>query len=115
MAIVALEGMRFFAYHGLFEEEKVQGNDFEVDVWLETGKQVSKSDQLEDAIDYGIIYKVVASKMQIRRDLLETLVAEIGEELRKIFEKVGPIRVRVTKFAPPVGGECRKSFVEDTF
>ena len=29
MAIIALEGMRFFAYHGVFDHERANGNGFE--------------------------------------------------------------------------------------
>ncbi len=115
MAVVALEGMQFFAYHGLFEAEKKSGNDFEADVWIETGTAVSNSDQIEDALDYGAIYAVTEKAMSVRRDLLETLVAEIGTELRAQFPEVVSIKVRISKANPPVGGACRRSYVEDTF
>lgn len=115
MSIVALEGMRFFGYHGLFDAEKKAGNHFEVDVWIEAEQAVSNSDQIEDALDYGIIYQVTEKAMGVRRDLLETLVAEIGTNLRILFPNVIAIKVRVSKENPPVGGECRRSYVEDRF
>jgi 7,8-dihydroneopterin aldolase/epimerase/oxygenase len=36
MGIVEIEGMHFYAYHGHFEAERVVGNEFQVDVRLET-------------------------------------------------------------------------------
>ena len=36
MAVVALEGMQFFAYHGLHEEERLLGTQFILDVWINT-------------------------------------------------------------------------------
>ena len=36
MAVVALEEMEFFAYHGLHEEESVIGTHFILDVWIQT-------------------------------------------------------------------------------
>ena len=115
MSLVALEGMHFFAYHGLFEAEKQHGNDFEVDVWVETGKAVANTDRIEDALDYGAIYAVTRKAMEIRRDLLETLVGEIGATLRQQFPSVVWIKVRVSKANPPLGGVCKRSYVEDLF
>lgn len=115
MAIVALEGMYFRANHGLYEQERLHGNDFEVDVWIDTGKAVSTSDRIEDALDYAAIYTVVKAVMAERRDLLETLVATIGQKLRSDFPQVSSIRVRISKLQPPLDALCKRSFVEDQF
>lgn len=115
MAIVALEGMYFRANHGLYEQEKLHGNDFEVDIWVETGKPVSQSDAIEDALDYVAIFEAVKEEMGIRRDLLETLVARIGIRLRAKFPGVESIRVRISKMQPPLGIPCKRSIVEDCF
>jgi dihydroneopterin aldolase len=115
MAIVALEGMYFRAHHGLFAEEQQNGNDFEVDVWIDTGIPVSNSDQISDALDYVAVYEVVKAEMEVRRDLLETLVAGIGGNLRMKFPSVTSIRVKVSKMQPPLGAQVRRSTVEDIF
>ncbi|MGC9355356.1 MAG: dihydroneopterin aldolase, partial [Mariniphaga sp.] len=53
MGIVEIEGMRFYAYHGHFEAERVVGNEFQVDVQLETDcEAAATSDNLEDALNY---------------------------------------------------------------
>ena len=36
MATIALEGMRFYAYHGYYEEERTLGNEFILDVYVNT-------------------------------------------------------------------------------
>lgn len=116
MAIIALEGMRFFAHHGVFAEERLRGNHFEVDVWLDTGMaQLPESDQIEDALDYGKIYGVTKAIMAEPKNLLETLVHAIGKRLLEEFPQASAIRVRVAKENPPVEGECRRSSVEATF
>ncbi len=36
MPTIALEGMRFYAYHGYYEEERILGNEFILDVYVNT-------------------------------------------------------------------------------
>lgn len=116
MAIIALEGMRFFAEHGVFEEERILGNFFEVDVWVDAGKmRLPEKDSLDETLDYAVIYQTVARVMGERRHLLESLLVAIGEELIQTWPDVVSLRVRVTKENPPVGGDCRRAFVEDVF
>lgn len=116
MAIIALEGMRFFAYHGVFAEERQTGNDFQVDVWLDTGaRPLPDSDMLADTLDYGTVYAIVAKVMAEPKQLLETLVNAIGRQLMGAFGELEAATVRVSKENPPVSGVCRRSYVEATF
>ena len=116
MATIALEGMRFFAYHGVFAAERISGNHFEVDVWVDTGDvPLPDSDHIADALDYGKIYAVTQGVMAEPKNLLETLVNAIGQGVRAEFPAAASVRVRVAKENPPVAGACRRSSVEATF
>ncbi|MFM2376240.1 MAG: hypothetical protein RLZZ165_1337 [Bacteroidota bacterium] len=116
MAIIALEGMRFLAHHGVLEVERRDGNHFEVDVWVDCGSAaLPDSDELEDTYDYGKISRVAAEVMRVPRNLLETLVNEMGRRLMSEFPEVRSIRVRVSKENPIVDAPCRRSFVEAEF
>lgn len=116
MAIVALEGMRFFAYHGLYEEEQRTGNHFTVDLYMDTGKRpLAESDEISDTPDYARAYEIVEQVMGQRQNLLETLVSGIGKELVKEMRGIDSVRVRVAKENPPVRGECLRSYVEEIF
>lgn len=116
MAKIALEGIRFFAYHGLYPEEQKSGNHFEVDVYLDTGQRpLAVRDEIEETVDYAEVHRIVQEEMAIRANLLETLVRRIGERL--VLEMTGfdRVTVRVSKENPPVQGECRRSYVEAEF
>ena len=116
MAVVALEGMRFFSYHGLYPEEQASGNDFTVDIYMDTGQRpLSESDEISDTPDYARAYTVVEEVMQQRQNLLETLVVRIGKRLLKEIGGIDGVRVRVSKENPPVSGECKRSYVEAEF
>ena len=73
---IELEGMEFKAYHGCLDQEKVRGNAFTVDFrgQLDLSK-ASESDNLNDTVNYGEIYEIVAEEMSIPSELLENVVS----------------------------------------
>ena len=95
IGVLELEGMEFRAYHGCLEREKIAGNDFVVD---------AESDRLEDAVNYALIYEVVAEEMAKPSDLLENVAGRIVKALEKRFPEFESFSVRVSKKRPPVNG-----------
>ena len=112
---IELCGMKFFARHGCLEEERINGNEFVVDLscTLDLGK-ACRSDNLKDTIDYVRIYKTVSSQMERPSNLLENVAWRILQSVREEFPQLRDIRVCVSKKNPPVGGECEWSKVSIT-
>ena len=55
MQQISLEGMRFYAYHGVYEEEQIIGNYYTVDVYIHTDfSKASESDDIFETINYVI-------------------------------------------------------------
>ena len=75
---IELEGMEFHSFHGCLESERREGNLFTVDfrACLDLGKAAA-TDSLEDTLDYGRIYDIVAGQMQIPSDLIENVAGRI--------------------------------------
>lgn len=116
MAVIALEGIKLFAHHGLHEAEQREGNHFVVDVYVTSPiSAAADTDRIELTIDYERVYGVVNSAFSERVNLLESLVSRIGLALRKMYPEAGSVRVRVSKLDPPVGGEVFRAFVEDEY
>jgi dihydroneopterin aldolase len=116
MPIIALEGMQFFAHHGLYAYEQEHGNTFMVDVWLDLGETaLPDSDEVSDAVDYTLIYQAAADAMKVRVNLLETLVLRISQGLESLIPHWKSVRIRVSKMDPPVEGIAARSYVEETF
>lgn len=112
MGKIALEGMLFFAHHGVTDEEQKTGNRFSVDIRIEADLTLScTTDALEDTVDYGQIYGVVAEEMQIRSRLLEHVAQRIIRRVSQLFPSIRHIEVGVSKFNPPVGGVVHRSTV----
>ncbi|WP_372950764.1 dihydroneopterin aldolase [Mariniphaga sp.] len=112
MGIVEIEGMHFYAYHGHFEAERIVGNEFLVDVWLETDcLKAAASDNLEDALNYQAVYDLVKKEMQVKSHLLEHVAGRILDALLEEFTSIQKAKIKVSKLNPPMGGQIEKASV----
>lgn len=98
---IQLKGLRFFARHGVHDEEKILGGDFSVNISLAFSPG-SKISALEQTIDYVKVYELVKDEMRLPVELLETLAMNIAELLKKNFPIVNFIDIEITKMHPPV-------------
>ena len=116
MALIALEGMRFYAHHGFYEEEQIIGNYFVVDVYVESNpknyKKAVAEDDLYKTINYETIYLIVQREMKNNTKLLETLADKIVYHIKAHFDGLKEVKVRVKKENPPLPGTVARSFVE---
>ena len=109
MAKILVEGIKLYAYHGCMKEEAIIGGNYIVDVCIEADmSKPSKSDNLNDAIDYVIVYEIVKKEMAVRSKLIEHVAKRILGKLKKCFPKTNTIEVRVTKLNPPIDGDVEK-------
>lgn len=110
---ISLNGLEFYAYHGHFAEEQVVGNEFEVNAWLECDlKPASLSDNLEDALDYQQVYRIIKEEMMIPAKLLETLAGRILERFGNTFPQAKEAWIKIEKLNPPLGGKIKSVGVE---
>ena len=115
MGLVALEGMRFHAYHGFYDEEQILGNYFVVDVKITTDiGAAAATDELHETINYEMIYEITRIVMEQPVRLLETLVDGIIAGLKHQFSSIQDVHVSIKKENPPLGGEVAYSVVEDS-
>ena len=106
MGLLELEGLEFYSYHGCLPHEKAAGNLFTVDFKAETDmEKAAESDSLEDTIDYGKIYDIVADVMNGEHaGLIEHLAGKIIKNISARFPGLENFSVRVSKRRPPVNG-----------
>ena len=100
MLTVSLYGIKIHAPHGLYPEEHILGNAFEVDVdvWLPDA-------QPWPFADYTIIRQTVADIFQQPGQLLEKFTYNIHTALKEVFPVAEKIKVCVRKLHPPMPGE----------
>lgn len=109
---VRLEGMEFFAFHGVLRKEREEGNDFVVNLEFDYSGRCAASDDVADAVDYGTVFRTVSEIMRKQaRNLLETLADDISEHVMSAFPAIKRLEVEVRKKNPPVEGRCAWSSV----
>ncbi|RZS97069.1 dihydroneopterin aldolase [Cecembia calidifontis] len=116
MGKVALEGMEFHAYHGVFTEENKLGNRFTVDIHVETDfKKAMLNDKLGDTVDYVVLYKIAQSHMQEPVKLLEHLAHLMIKDIRTAFPDIKSVSITIKKHNPALGGVVNYSVVTVTY
>ena len=116
IGIIELEEMRFWAFHGCLESERRNGKLFLVDFRGELDmRKAAGSDNLEDTVNYGLVYDLVKEEMSVPSDLLENVAGRIVRRIAERFPEFVRFSVRVSKRRPPVGGPVQWSRVTLTF
>ena len=113
MGKVSLEEMEFYARHGYYEEERVIGNKYSVDVTIDVDfADAAQDDKLEGTVNYEKVYEIVQDVMSIDANLLEHLAGKMIKALKEAFPAINQVKVRVSKYNPPIKGLCKKAMVE---
>ena len=98
--------MEFMASHGVYEFEKQSLHKFLVTVaiWGEFGVAMA-SDNLQDTLDYSLVYNIAKEEMAVSADLIEHLAKRIGDRIAQIEFPIEEIHLQITKCEPPLEGE----------
>lgn len=110
---IALEDVRFHAYIGVLEQERIVGNEYAL--WIEADIAVSSgmaSDKLDLTISYADIYEEVRIEMSEPCALLETKAWLIGKRLRLRWPEIERLKVKICKTAPPIPGFMGSASIE---
>ena len=99
---IELKGLRFFAEHGMYAEERKVGNQFEIDlsVCYKVPKQVITS--MEQTVNYVEIYRIVEEEFSGHKQLLETCAMQICERLHEHFPEIKQVDISIKKINPPI-------------
>jgi 7,8-dihydroneopterin aldolase/epimerase/oxygenase len=103
---ILLEGLCFYAYHGVNQEERALGQRFTVDVVLAVDlRRPGQSDDLADTVSYSAVYKVVRGIVEREpRNLIEAVAEEIAAAVLTGFPQVAGVTVTVRKPEVPMKG-----------
>ncbi len=108
MGIIEIEGMEFYAYHGHYEEERVVGNRFLLDLRIEADcDMAANSDRIKDALNYQTAYKIIKEQMFQKSHLLENIAMRILDALFNNMKGINKATIKVRKMNPPMGGQIK--------
>jgi len=102
LVTVELTQLHFFAYHGLYAEERKTGNEFEINIAVSYAPVSGVITDIQETVNYVKLYELVKTEMQKPRDLLETLAIEITDFIHASFKGIKKIEVGVRKLYPPM-------------
>lgn len=102
---ITIKSLSFHAKHGHNEQERIDGNQFEIDiVAFGAFREVADQDDgLHQTFDYAKAEEIARSVMfGTSRKLIETLCKEIGDRIFSEFSIAQSLSVSVRKLSPPV-------------
>ena len=99
---ITLNELRFFAFHGLYPEEKITGNEFIVDMEVSFQPEQDTILGLADTINYASLYQLVKKRMEVPADLLETLAMDLANDIHHHFSRVNQFSIHIRKMHPPL-------------
>lgn len=99
---ILLNELRFFAFHGLYPEEKILGNEFMVDVEVTYYPDKGTITGISDTINYASVFELVKKQMEIPTGLMETLAMDIANSIHHHFPHISSISIQIRKMHPPM-------------
>lgn len=101
---IRIRNLKVFAYHGVYEQEKEQGQNFCVNAVLTTDmEKAGKSDDIADAVDYGAVCLLIEELMRESRfNLLEAAAEYVAAELLFAFPEVRKLELEIEKPDAPI-------------
>ncbi len=101
MFTVHLNKLKFFAHHGVHDEEGIIGTDFEVSVSINFNAP-EKIIALNDTINYVSVFNIVKNRFAIPERLLETLAQHIAVDIYDLDNRITTINISIDKINPPI-------------
>ncbi|MBQ6899086.1 MAG: dihydroneopterin aldolase [Clostridia bacterium] len=101
---IIIKDLKLFAYHGVNDEEKINGQNFVLDitVWADLAKPCV-SDNVDDTVSYAKIIKKVREVFTAEKyDLLEKAAQVVSDAIFDSFDKVQECEILLKKPEAPI-------------
>lgn len=101
---IRMNNMQFHSHIGVLPEEKVVGQDIQIDLDVEANTQ-PHDDLLTTTVSYADFYEIVDHIVSNKKvDLIETLAQNIMTQIKKADARVGTVKVTIRKLGLPIDG-----------
>ncbi len=102
-----IKNLKIFAYHGVNEEEKINGQNFLIDAEIFTDKLVGyEDDKLENVLNYSKLVKEISAFFKKESyDLIEKAAEETARRLIQNFPQINEINLTVKKPEAPISAD----------
>ncbi len=104
---ISLNGLRFYAYHGVEPQEREVGAWYTIDLDMYADVSNSlNSDELADTLNYAQAARIIKEEMQIPSKLMEHVAGRVVQRLQQEFPSLQRLSFTIAKENPPVCAEC---------
>ena len=111
---ISLNGLKFKSKIGLYDFERDQGNNFIVNISVDSEK-IRFNDKINGTVNYEKIYSIVESEMSVSCNLMETVAHNISKRIHSELENIKLCKIEIIKENPKIGGDLdNSSFVLET-
>ena len=106
-----LNNIKLFGYHGIYDKEIDDGQEFMISVSVKTDKKKLFHDRISDTLDYSILVTKIKTIFNSKRyNLIESLAKDISDEIL-LDDRVKSIIVSIKKPFPPLDIEIESAEV----
>jgi dihydroneopterin aldolase len=99
MFTISLHQIKVFAPIGLYPQEQILGNHFEVDIDVQVAEFSQKK-----FVDYTVLNSIVQQEMKKPEAILEQIALNMHGEIKKAFSFSKKIKISIRKRNPPLSG-----------
>jgi len=109
---IQLNGVRFYAFHGVDEQERVVGNHFFVDMEVTVDFSAAmQHDRLDGTINYAGLYSILEVEMRQPSNLIEHVAGRVIASLLRAYPEIAAVRLKIAKQIPPMGADLKECAV----
>ena len=116
MEKIIIKSLKIRAFHGVNPEEKVDGQNFVLDITAELdAKDAKLSDDVDNTVSYAKIIKtVIAVFTEKSYNLIETVANKVGVTIMETYPRLNKVTVLLKKPEAPIKADFEYVAVEET-
>lgn len=116
MEKIIVKGLKIKAFHGVNPQEKIDGQNFILDITAELDvKKAQLSDNVDHTVSYSDIIKTTTAVFTEKSyNLIETAANKVGMEIMRTYPKLRSVTVLLKKPEAPIKADFEYVAVEDT-
>lgn len=101
---IIIKDLHYYAYHGVNVEEKINGQNYYLDIIAEADLNAAcHSDDLDDTVSYSKIIKRAGYAFTSEKyDLIEKAAQEVADIMLREFDKIQAVEVTIRKPDAPI-------------
>ncbi len=115
MEKIIIKGLKIRAFHGVNPEEKIDGQNFILDITAELDvKKAQLSDNVDHTVNYAKIIKTATAVFTEKSyNLIETVANKVGVEIMKEYPKLKSVTILLKKPEAPINADFEYVAVEE--